>query len=377
MAELTRVPTPKSPFNGRWGTVVGLVLAGFALAIVKPWSDQSADPSRPVPFTTPGPPAVPIAVTPSRPYDPSALGRNAPEPAWELWAADHVSRIRFVGPPDGFTTPGPSPDDPIDADAAEPILAGPVIDLGSSDDLGAFAVNSPADVELAAVRLWRFNVGGKPDRVELRELAPPWPAEHFRVFGPRDGPVSTDSVPAWQPGLYRLDLLVDPVDRIRSLLLVVRPGVEPTSSGRLEPTPTQPLDVELLKRLPEAATIWSFGTVLTGWSRDVSAGGCLVSEIWRASNDDPCRPIPLGRPLAVGVNLPSRQSVTSIRLSEVDPLPGPVDSVARTSVDGRGGVALVEVRPPGLHDGIYRLDVVTSVGRSLRWYVEVGPDPLS
>jgi hypothetical protein len=185
-----------------------------------------------------------------------------------------------------------------------------------------------------------------------------------------------DTILAWKPGLYRLDLLVDPVDRIRSLLLVVTQGAGPATAGS-SPAPTEPLDVALLRRLPEAATIWAFGSVLSGWSRDVAPDRCRVAEIWRATDvDDPCHPIPLGRPVALGVNLPGLQAVSSIRLSEVDPLPGPVESVERTTVDGRAGVALVEGASPGLDDGIYRLDVVTTIGRTLHWYVEVGPDPL-
>jgi hypothetical protein len=377
MAELTRVPTPRSPFNGRWGTVVGLVLAGFAMAIVKPWGSSTPAFDRQVPFTTPGPPVAVVPVPTGRPYDAAAFGPTAPAPAWELWAADRVTRVRFVGPPDGFATPSPAPPAPGAPPTPPPLVAGPVIELGTTDALGAFAVNAPEDAHLAAVRLWRFTVGGEPRRVELRELDAPWRADHFRVFGPRRGGLPRGDLAAWEPGLYRLDLLIDPVDRIRSLLLVVRPGASATApGGDAAPRATEPLDVELLRRLPDAAVVWAFGSVLSGWSRDDAAGGCRVADIWRASGvDEPCHPIPLGRPVAVGVNLPGGQAVASIRLSELDPLPGPVETTRRTTVDGRTGVAMVEVPSPGLHDGLYRLEVTTAVGRSLRWFVEVGPDP--
>jgi hypothetical protein len=378
MAELSRVPPPRSPFNGRWGTVVGLVLAGFAVAIVKPWGSPPPAFDGQVAFATARPAPAPAPTPAGRPYDPAALGPAAPIPAWELWAADRVTRIRFIGPPDGFQTPTASEPVTPDGLGPTPLVAGPVIELGTTGALGAFAINSPDDARLAAVRLWRFNVGGKPDRVELRELDPPWSVDHFRVFGPRSRGQPAGTVAAWDPGLYRLDLLVDPVDRIRSLLLVVRSGdSEPPGGGTNAPRPTEPLDVDLLHRLPDAATVWSFGSVLTGWSRAVAGDECRVGDIWRATaQDDRCHPIPLGRPVAVGVNLPGGQAVASIRLSELDPLPGPVESTRRTTVNGRPGVAMVEVPSPGLHDGIYSLEVITAVGRSLRWFVEVGPDLL-
>ena len=379
MAELTRVPTPRSPFNGRWGTVVGLVLAGFAVAIVKPWGSPAPALDGQIPFTTPGPPVEAVPAQTGRPYDAAAFGSSAPAPAWEIWAADRVARVGFMGVASGIATPSAAPTPPGAESTPPPLVAGPVIELGTTDALGAFAVNTPEDAHLAAVRLWRFTGGGEPRRVELRELDAPWQADHFRVFGPRRGGLPKGDVGAWEPGLYRLDLLIDPVDRVRSLLLVVRPGASATDpGGDTAPRATAPLDVELLRRLPDAAVVWAFGSVLSGWSRDDAAGACRVADIWRATAvGDPCHPIPLGRPVAVGVNLPGGQAVASIRLSELDPLPGPVETTRRTTVDGRTGVAMVEVPSPGLHDGLYRLEITTAVGRSLRWFVEVGPDPYS
>jgi hypothetical protein len=252
---------------------------------------------------------------------------------------------------------------------------GPVIDIGSADEIGAVAINQPEGVDLVAVRLWHLTAGDRPVRIDLRELTSPWPVDHVRVFGPSRGVLPADTILAWQPGLYRLDLLIDPGDSIRSLVLVVRQGQQAPERPDLPAAPTPPLDVALLRRLPDNAMIWAFSSLLTGWSRDVAADGCRVGDIWRATDqDDRCHPIPLGRPVAVGVNLPGGQAVASIRLSELDPLPGPVESTRRTTVDGRAGVAMVEVPSPGLHDGIYRLEVITAVGRSLRWFVEVGPD---
>jgi hypothetical protein len=345
---------------------VGIVAVGLLVALLKPWGDGRPTETRP--FTTPPPPAAPASTLFLRPYVPELFGATPPDPAWELWAAGGVTGIRFVGPPDGFVAPPPSTGGP----AATAIIGGPVIELGSSEDLAAIGINRPAGVDLGAVRLWRFSDGGSPVRIDLAELESPWPVDHFSVFGRRSGNAPPGAVPGWEPGLYRLDLLIDPVDRIRTLLLVVRPGIDqlldpPVARGVPEP------DLRLLKRLPDAATIWSYGTLLTGWSRPVAPADCRVAEIWRARDiDDPCHPISVGRSTIVGVNLPRGRMVTSIAIRQVDPLPGPIEGKVSTSVDGRAGLALIHVPPPGLPDGIYRLDVATSDGATLHWYLEAG-----
>jgi hypothetical protein len=246
--------------------------------------------------------------------------------------------------------------------AATPVLGGPVIEIGRRAS-SALAVNAPRDVDLLRSPVALIGGDGRSARDSTM------PADRY-----------VRAAPTWmladtilRERLYRLDLLVD--GRLCGASCSSSPRA--VRRRRVVAGATEPLDVALLRRLPEAATIWAFGSVLSGWSRDVAPDRCRVAEIWRATDvDDPCHPIPLGRPVALGVNLPGPQAVSSIRLSEVDPLPGPVESVERTTVDGRVGVALVEVASPGLDDGIYRLDVVTTIGRTLHWYVEVGPDPL-
>ena len=47
------------------------------------------------------------------------------------------------------------------------IVAGPVVDLGTTDDLGALAIAHPLEVSLATIRLWRFATDGSPARVDL------------------------------------------------------------------------------------------------------------------------------------------------------------------------------------------------------------------
>jgi hypothetical protein len=370
MAELSRVPAPHSPFEGRSGKIVALVVVGIALAIAKPWN--------PPPSAQPQPSVVPIAAAATAPpaavhrYDPAVFGSRPPEPTWEVWpgSATADGPSRFAAPPDAVAPPSAGPSGGFGAQEATPTIGGPVIDLGSSDDLTAIGINHPAGVDLVAVRLWRFRDGDEPERIQLTEQPTPWPRAEMRVFVVRDARLPKGQVLRWRPGLYRLDLLADPADRIRSLVLNVQAGqiALPPEPGGVE---HDAVDVGLLRRLPTAATFWSYGTYLSGWADRDPVGHCRVAELWRAWKlGDVCHPIPVGRPLALGVNLPVGTAVSEIRLREIDPLPGHVAVVERTDVANRPGLAYVGLEAGVLGDGIYELAVETAAG-DLRWYVEV------
>lgn len=371
MAQLSRVRGPRSPFDGRWGWTVGAVGLAFIVAVLKPWgwwSDRPPPAGERYAFTTPDAGAAPTTGPVSLPWRPDAFGPTPPDPAWEIWTTDGVTRVRFVGPDDGFAPPRPSA-----GPGSAAIVGGPVVELGSADTLTVLAINQPADTWLSAVRLWRLVDGGWPERVELGELPAPWPVPHFRVFAPRTDGVPREEVLAWLPGLYRLDLLIDPADRIRTLLLVVRPGpgLQRSPSPRAE---GRPFDPGLLRRLPAGAIVWSQGSVLAGWSRRPAPADCRVADVWRAVDvDAPCHPIPVGRPTAVGVNLPGTMRLERIELRQVDPLPGLVDAETAVDVHGRAGLGYALASRGPLADGIYRLSAVTGSGATLTYYLEVGP----
>lgn len=369
MASLTRVPGPRSPFEGRSGRVIAIVVLGILVAIAKPWNPPSV-----ATFSaSPGPSASGAAaasIAPdvaTRTYDAASFGPRPPDPAWEIWAADQITRVRFVGPADGFNSGTVPPSEP----AGNVVHGGPVIELGSADEITALGINRPAEMDLAAVRLWRFRDGGQPQRVPLHELSPPWPSRTFRVFVLRDPRLAAGTVLGWRPGLYRLDLLIDPADRIRSLMLVVRDGAEPSyAEGPVEAEPE--VDLVRLARLPDAVKFWTYARSLSGWvERTPAPLDCRINEIWRATDvDDPCHPTWVGRPQALGVNLGTGVAVRSIRVHEIDPLPGPVDIDERIGVIGQPGLAYAGAAGGTFADGIYRLEVETSES-VVRWYVEV------
>ena len=132
----------------------------------------------------------------------------------------------------------------------------------------------------------------------------------------------------------------------------------------------------LLRRLPDAANLWTVGTILTGWARPPAAGNCRVAEIWlAAARSRVAGRSRSARPSALGVNLPDGQRVTAIELAQVDPLPGPVALTSQVGIGGqtgRGG-ARDAGRWPGRRD-LPDVGRARWAGRIKHWYFEVGPD---
>lgn len=366
MTELTRVPAPGSPFD-RWSAAVGglLVVTIVALA-TEPWG-STRTPADPTPSphlarsnssrTGPGPP---LAV---RTYRPDAFGPQPPGPAWAIRTPGRVTPVPSVG----F-------DDPVD------VASGPVVDLGTAGDVDAIVISGPPGADLDTIRLWRFNERGPPGRQDLARLGSPWPSASAWAVGLRSPGMPADQVLAWQPGLYRLDLLIEPAGHIRMVMLSVGPAGDPDLRAALGPSDVERVadsgfQTSILRRLPAAANLWTVGEILTGWARPSAAGDCQVAQIWRARGPDAgCWPVPIGPTTALGVNLPVGQQITAITLTELDPLPGPVALRSDLVVRGRPGLAALRFPDGQLPDGIYRLTVRVADGSDRHWYVEVGPE---
>jgi hypothetical protein len=371
MAGLTRVPAPGSPFDG-WSAVFGglLVVVIVALAI-EPWgSTRSPASPTPSPYQarTSAIPAVvgdgtPVPRADLRTYRPEAFGPEPRGPDWAIHTPDLVTPVASVGLAD-----------PVD------VASGPVVDVGAASDLDAIVISGPRGATLETIRLWRFDDGGRPERLDLARLAPPWPDTPAWAVGLRSPGAPPGRIAAWQPGLYRLDLLVEPAGHIRMVMLSVRADGDGTGHVALRPGDTDRetvnvFGVSILRRLPSAANLWTVGEILTGWARPPTAGDCRVAQIWRARGPEAgCWPVPIGPTSALGVNLPAGQRVARIELAQVDPLPGPVALQTQIGVGGRPGLAALETPAGGLADGIYRMTVAVVGGADEHWYVEVGPD---
>ena len=367
MAGLTRVPAPGSPFDRRSAVFGGLLVVVIAALAIEPWG-STRTPAEPTPSPYRAPSAMPVrrADGPAvalRIYRPEAFG---PEPAEAAWAIRTPGQV--------IPLPSISIEDPLD------IVSGPVVDLGPAEDLDVVVISAPPDAGLDAIRLWRFDEPGHPERQDLARLASPWPDAPAWTVGLRAAGAPADRVAAWQPGLYRLDLLVEPAGRIRMIMLSVHggdgqgaPAASAPDDGR--PIADPPFRTAILRRLPAAATLWTVGTILTGWARPPSAGDCRVAQIWGSHGPEQgCWPVQIGPTSALGVNLPDDQRVASIELDQVDPLPGPVPLTSQIGIGGDPGVAALETPADGLADGIYRMTVAIAGGTVRHWYLEVGPN---
>ena len=373
MAGLTRVPAPGSPFHGRSAAFGGLLVVVIVALAIEPWgSTRSPAGPTPSPYQarTSANPAIPADRTVGlplalRPYRPETFG---PAPSGTEWSI-RTSTARVTSlPVMGLA-------DPAD------IASGPVVDLGPASDLDVIVISGPAGAALDPIRLWRFDERGRPERQDLARLAAPWPDIAAWAIGLRAPGAPADRVAAWQPGLYRLDVLVAPAERIRMVMLSVRGdgdgrgGSVARRAGDTDGAAVDAFGASILRRLPQAANLWTVGEILTGWARPPAAGDCRVAQIWRAQGPEAgCWPVPIGPTSALGVNLPAGQRVAAIELAQVDPLPGPVALQSQIGVGGRPGVAALETPAGGLTDGIYRMTVAIVGGVDAHWYVEVGPD---
>jgi hypothetical protein len=374
MAGLTRVPAPRSPLDGRWAAIGSFLVVIIVALAVEPWG-STRTPSNPTPSPYRAPSAVP-ALPPGRtaalplairPYRPEAYGSAPSGTEWAIRTS--TARVTPV-PAMGLT-------DPTD------IASGPVVDLGPASDLDVIVISGPPGAAVDTIRLWRFDERGRPERQDLARLAAPWADVAAWAVGLRAPGAPAGRVASWQPGLYRLDLLIEPAGRIRMVMLSVRDDRDDGErGGSVARRPGDPelvnldaVGASILGRLPQAANLWTVGEILTGWARPPAAGDCRVAQIWRARGPEAgCWPVPIGPTSALGVNLPAGQRVATIELAQVDPLPGPLALESRIGVGGRPGLAALDTPAGGLADGIYRMTVAVVGGVDEHWYVEVGPD---
>lgn len=376
MSGLSRVPSGGSPIRRVTEGLVAVALVVVVGVALEPWaagtevrpaateadgpSAGSASPAGQGSASPAGPePASPRAAAPTRTYDPAAFGAAPDDAVWTIRTSSVTVTMPSLGVPDDGS-----------------VISGPVVGLGRAGSLGALVISGPAGSRLDAIRLWRFADDRDPERLALDRLDPPWPTGTAWTVGLRAGRPTDDLVGAWQPGLYRLDLLVMPAARIRTVMLVVDDAI-----GRADPPTVAPetdapaaFRLSLLARLPDAATVWTYGEILTGWARGSSAGDCAIAALWVARDpDDACWPVPIGRASALGVNLPDGRVAERMELVAVDPLPGAIETRTAVGVAGRPGVAAAWAPAGGLPDGIYRVTVGIRGGDAFHWYAEVGP----
>jgi hypothetical protein len=403
---LVRVAPSSDARRIQVGTLV--VLVALVVLIIKPWGEPVAQ-RGPAPTTAAIPSAI-AALTPrptrtSRPdgarqYDPALFGRFTVVPRWELWPTLYVYQFGLMGPMsiDGGSAPGAEPTPiptatpkPPRGPASPPPGAGQLIDIGSTDLLMVLGLDTPADTRVLDARLWRFPVGGAPVQMALQELPPPWPVNYFHVYGLRaaadDEP---DLVAAWTPGVYRLDLLVDPGAQIRRIGLLVRPPLgtgppaEPEAPAEPSTPPTDGLDPTLL-----APNMITFGTQGGAWVRHdlPDSARCGLADLWLAERDrpnGPCWSIVVSQASVAAVDLGPGRTIEKLAVEEIDPVQkaiGVVDVTDRLRLPESAGSPrsalsgrIIETadRQP-LAEGTYRLVASLADGTDRGWYFRVAP----
>jgi hypothetical protein len=369
-----------------------LVLATLALLIAKPWGGT---PGPTIVVASPNPvasgaapsirPAETVRPDGARIYDPALFGRYAVTPRWEIWPTAYVYKFGLSGPlAIDSSTAGPAGSRPPEGPPASPPPgAGQLIDVGAADLLMVLGLNTPSESRILDARLWRFPSEGPPVRRALRELPPPWPVNTFHVYGllsPNDADPYV--VASWAPGVYRLDLLVDPGAEIRRIGLLVREAVD----GQVPPPRTTPEPALGATSAPDDVTVTLresqlvFGGVGGTWlAMDLPPSQrCGLMELWLAESDrpnGPCSSITTSDVSLVGVNVGPDRPIQGLAIERVDPVAASIDVVDRTGpTDGASGGRIVQTtdgRP--LAEGTYRLVATLAGGSEMGWYFRVLP----
>lgn len=364
MSGLSRVPSAGSPFHRGSAVIGGALLIMVAALALEPWGrgpSNAVAPSPSSPATIPraaAPTAAPTAAPGTvRAYDPLAFGEPpGPDITWTIRTPARSIAVPRIGSP-----------------VSEDISSGPVADLGPADGLDVVLLTGPTGSRVEALRLWRFQPGGDPVRMELDRPRSPWPSTPAWAIGLRAEAVADDLVGAWHAGLYRLDLLIGPDPRIRMVMLSVGAPRSDATAPPIDAPHAEPFRPEVLDHLPDSANVWTYGGLLSGWARPTSRADCRVAHIWQATDPrDPCWAIPVGRTSALGVNLRD-EPVAGIEVARVDPLPGTLALRTDLGIGGRAGLAAAWAAGDGLPDGIYAIRSRGADGGSFHWYVEVGP----
>jgi hypothetical protein len=371
-----------------------VVLAVFVILIVKPWGEgrrtTAATPSAsPTPgYIAPsrGPAATPRADG-AHVYDPALFGRFAVTPRWELWPTVYVYKFGLSGPLDlgGSGQPGAS-GQPVTPPASPPPDAGQLVDIGASDLLVVLGLNTPNDTRIVDARLWRFPADGSPLRMALRELPPPWPVQTFHVYGlafPGDADPSV--VAPWPPGIYRLDLLVDPDAQIRRIGLAVRPAAESGGPGSEGPGSSQPPSAAPGASFPAQPGETFLAPVVgslafrgpdVSWSVEATPDptACGLAELWLAELDrpgGPCSAILASDVIGLAADLGPDRPIRRLTLRRLDPVVATIPVVDRTGDQPTGRVITTADGRP-LAEGTYRLVASLADGSAVGWSIRIG-----
>jgi hypothetical protein len=241
MSGMTPVPRPSFFLEGRGNKVLALLVVALAVALVKPWglvgtaTPEPTQAQRRNPSPVPSRPASPNpADLISRTYDPLIFGDKELRPAWGLWPAGYLVSFGFAmrAEPSAIPSQVPAPSG-SKAEPDAPVWPA-AIDVPTGNHLLLIGVNTPNGFSVDGIHLVRRGTDGSSSEVAIKHLPSPWPS-HFTVIGIDDGLGGARS-DFWAPGIYRLDLTIDPGPIDRSIEVRVEPPAVDQATPSSAPT---------------------------------------------------------------------------------------------------------------------------------------------
>jgi hypothetical protein len=250
MSDLTRVPGPSSPLEGRMATVIALVAIGVLVAIAKPWGPGPAPAAKATSSPSPAATASATPLDPLTAYDHEVFGIHEPAPAWEIWPAGYLVSFGFAmridGTPSGSTEPSSTPSgvprasgspQPGPPGATVPVWPATIM-VSAGSHLSMIGINTPLGVTIAGVRLSRVDADGGSTVVTTVRLQSRWPS-HFTVIGIDDGS-GVDALDSWPPGRYRLELDIGPGGVQRTIAIGIDAPPDDLGPASAAPEPSSP-----------------------------------------------------------------------------------------------------------------------------------------
>jgi hypothetical protein len=379
-------PVPLGPRRRRVDPVtVGVIaiVVALAVAVVKPWDHQATAPvapapsvavAAPIPSATRAPTPVPSVATPapewaSVPSWAAVASAIAPHDAWGVRAITVDQRLHRLAAESSYHEHWSAADASIGAETATlGRLADPVTMLG---------VTSPREEAPRDVRIWRIHQFDQLEWIDAFPIAPePSDASLLFIRPGRNG----DTLTPWQPGQYRVEVLV--ADGIHRLWVLV-----PDASGVVPPPDTwtrDPPAIEAGASDPSVVRIGMFATV-------DGVGVSLPARQTRPLDDDAAwldlsdgakdvvATAYLPRASGLGVMLTSHAAVSSATIQRL--APGPFDAPEATGgiSESQGRTPYVLFRAPAEKTwapGVYAISVTWSDGAGAHegtWHVELRP----
>ena len=373
------------------GLGVAAVLVALVLAVVKPW-DAGSGPGSVVPSAAP--PSL-AAVSPAPSIEPAVA---TPAPAGQLTWSDvrsALSRqttwgIRAIVLRAGVPGPQGAPYDEwwVPVDGVNSFVA----TLDERDgSIVALGVTFPPTETPLDVRIWREHTGGDLEWVDARPVDD-IPARGASLYlRPSELGAASDAEPrAWEPGQYRVDVLVSGGIREMKVLIGDRVGRVPDLDPMLAAeSPAAPFNAASLAGVPTGLFIQSdtgivplsstSGAPLDGLGAwldvDLSAG--REGELsWVARTYQPTI-------AQVGVVLPAYSTVKAASVRRIAPFEDTDPTTRWTSIGSLSAISYVSFGPStGLRwtPGVYAITVSWADAdgpREATWHLELRPGPLA